>query len=160
MREKQKLDIIFEDLFPEHIEVPVGGQKIVIAPLSAKVLMQAIKEVKGIVAALKTEGVDIFGVIGEMGGSDDDPIPDTKGEEPTNIEQWYIVASVIADRCPGLLAETANLEVEALLELPLPLVTEILLAVVKVNLASKKSLIKNLNGLVSLIKGGATKPKR
>lgn len=126
-KERQRLKLDLEELFPGDT-IKIGGTTIVITPLATGQLAIVGKKVKTVIDSLKEDGVTFDNY-----------------NEPENVLK---LATVIMEDAPDLLAEAANIELEDLQELPLPITVQILDKVIEVNMKSKDSLLGNFKSLM------------
>lgn len=126
-KEKQRLQLDLEELFPGDT-LKIGNSTVIIQPLGTGQLAIVGKKIKTVIESLKDKGVTFDNY-----------------NEPENV---LILADVIMEDAPDLLAEAANIDVEDLKLLPIPVTVQILDKVIEVNMKSKDSLMGNFKSLM------------
>lgn len=131
--EKVKLtDESWGELFPGE-DFPVGNQSVKVFPLGVEAVDTAITRIQESLGELKTAGID-----------------ETNYSMPENI---LPISSLLLKKVPDLICLSTNLDEGDFKKLPLSVAVELTVAVVKVNIASKESLTKNLGALGDILTG-------
>jgi len=126
MTKKQSLNIDFDALFPGDV-VTLYGVTISIKPLNIRQLSHLSKFTKMLLSECKSEGVTLENI--------NDP------------ESLVKLSVIIMDKCPELLSDVSNIELDDLNDLPIEAIIKILEKVIDVNLKSKEALEGNFNRL-------------
>jgi len=126
MKERQKLSVDFDSLFPgETLEI--GNSTVLIRPLGFEQIAIIIKRIKGIGTVLEKEGVTWENF-----------------EEKSSL---FKIAVVVIDSFPDVLEEASNIDIADLKRLPLEYIVKIVNKVIEVNLKSRDDLVKNFKSL-------------
>lgn len=126
MKERQKLSIDFDELFPGD-DLTIGNAVVVIQPLGLEQIASISKRIKGIGKILSEEGVT--------------------WENYAEKSSLFKIAVVILDSFPDVLEEASNIDIADLKRLPLECIAKIVNKVIEVNLKSRDDLVKNFKSL-------------
>lgn len=126
MKERQKLSIDFDELFPGD-DLTIGNAVVVIQPLGLEQIALISKRIKGIGKILSEEGVT--------------------WENYAEKSSLFKIAVVILDSFPDVLEEASNIDIADLKRLPLECIAKIVNKVIEVNLKSRDDLVKNFKSL-------------
>lgn len=126
MKERQKLSIDFDELFPGD-SLEIGNAVVVIQPLGLEQIALISKRIKGIGKILSEEGVT--------------------WENYAEKSSLFKIAVVILENFPDVLEEASNIDIADLKRLPLECIAKILNKVIEVNLKSRDDLVKNFKSL-------------
>jgi len=124
--ERQTLSLDLDALFPgESLEI--GGQSIIIRPLSIEQIATISKQLKGFGSLLSNVGVT--------------------WDNYDTQESLYQIVALALENFPSILEEVINVRIEDLKVLPLEPIVQMVDKAIEVNLKSKESLTKNLKSL-------------
>jgi len=126
MTEDRKVEITKEDwdnLIPVK-EVKIASQTICVKPLGFKKLRETIKKFNGIKSELIEQGITLDNY-----------------NETNNL---LTLATVIFDKIPEVLANSTNIRLEDIENLPINIIVKIIEAILDSNIDSQKGLVKNL----------------
>lgn len=126
MKERQKLSIDFDELFPGD-DLTIGNTVVVIQPLGLEQIALISKRIKGIGKILSEEGVT--------------------WENYAEKSSLFKIAVVILENFPDVLEEASNIDIADLKRLPLECIAKIVNKVIEVNLKSRDDLVKNFKSL-------------
>ncbi|MCP3683861.1 MAG: hypothetical protein GY861_14345 [bacterium] len=127
-RTKIQLDD-FDELFPGE-SIVIGSQTIIIPPLRLEQVMAMFKKGKILIKKLNEVGVT--------------------WENLTSYESLFKIAETAFAFSPDLLEEASNIQMKDLKRLPMEPIVKIVEAIIKVNVSSRDSLIKNLRSLAKM----------
>jgi hypothetical protein len=125
MKERQRINL--DSLFPGKT-IEIGNSAILIKPLVLEQIAVFTKRFKEITDTLNNENIDW-----------------SNFDTPENI---LLIANKIIIQFPDLLEEATNIAKDDLLQLPIELVTKLIIAVVEVNLQAKDDLLGNFQSLI------------
>lgn len=135
--ERQKIIIDLDELFPGDV-LTIGKSKIMIRPLNTGRIVVFGKKLQKVFVQLKGKGITLENY-----------------NEPENL---IPLTEAILDDAPDLLAEAANVDLDNMLELPLPTNVEILKKVIEVNMKAKDDLLGNFASLMGMFSQEKTTP--
>jgi hypothetical protein len=130
MAGKQRLNINLEELFPGE-PLKIGNDTIFIRPMGLLQLTKITRQLNDFMSLLSKENITF--------------------DNYTSPENLIKVVSILFEKFPDILEESSNISFDDLQHLPIDIITDIIVAVVKVNIKSKDSLVGNFNRLAQMI---------